>query len=95
MIRFERESCFSNFLFLRNLDPEVRVIPLGSQDSIWGRPTCLHGQIGLFAVLQESLNLQNVRIFHEAGMFHIVSIYNRSGSLSIFPLLIFYFFRSK
>ncbi|KAI9560727.1 putative neurobeachin-like protein 1-like isoform X3 [Daphnia sinensis] len=48
-------------------DPEVRVIPQGSQDSIWGKSTCLHGQIGLFAVLQDSLNPQNVRTFHEAG----------------------------
>lgn len=49
------------------VDPEVRIIPQGSQDSIWGKPTCLHGQIGLFALLQDSLNPQNVRTFHEAG----------------------------
>lgn len=50
------------------IDPEVRTIPLGSQDSVWGRPTCLHGQIGVFAVLQDSLSIQNVRTFHEAGI---------------------------
>lgn len=57
-----------------NLDPEVRVIPQGSQDSIWGKSTCLHGQIGLFAVLQDSLNPQNVRTFHEAGRFRYIVV---------------------
>ncbi|XP_046650912.1 neurobeachin-like protein 1 isoform X2 [Daphnia pulicaria] len=56
-------------------DPEVRIIPQGSQDSIWGKPTCLHGQIGLFALLQDSLNPQNVRTFHEAGA-NSMSIWN-------------------
>ena len=50
------------------IDPGVRSVPLGTQDSIWGKPICLHGQIGTFALFQEALTLQHVRIFHDAGI---------------------------
>lgn len=48
-------------------DQEVRTILLGNQDAVWGKPTCLSGQLGSFALLHEPLSLQNVKTFHEAG----------------------------
>lgn len=47
-----------------SLDPNVKSFPIGMQDSIFGEPCCLKGQLG-YVVLAESNT--NVRQFFDAG----------------------------
>lgn len=51
------------------LDPNIKSVPAGMQDTIWGTPTSLRGQIGLVCLFHEALTSQQVRTLYEAGMF--------------------------
>jgi hypothetical protein len=51
------------------LDPKVKSFPAGMQDTIWGSPTSLKGQIGLACLFQEALTPQQVKALYDGGMF--------------------------
>jgi hypothetical protein len=53
------------------LDPNIKSVPAGMQDTIWGTPTSLRGQIGLVCLFHEALTSQQVRTLYEAGMFFV------------------------
>ncbi|XP_026479667.1 neurobeachin-like protein 1 [Ctenocephalides felis] len=49
------------------LDPHVRSFPSGMQDSVWGIPCCLKGQLGLACLLQEPVTMSQAKTLFEAG----------------------------
>ncbi|XP_069696226.1 neurobeachin-like protein 1 isoform X2 [Periplaneta americana] len=49
------------------LDPNVKSFPAGMQDTIWGTPTSLRGQIGLAAMFHEALTPQQVKTLYDGG----------------------------
>lgn len=51
------------------LDPNVKSFPAGMQDTIWGSPTSLKGQVGLACLFQEALTPQQVKTLYDGGMF--------------------------
>lgn len=51
------------------LDPNVKSFPAGMQDTIWGSPTSLRGQVGLACLFQEALTPQQVKTLYDGGMF--------------------------
>ncbi|PNF23323.1 hypothetical protein B7P43_G17104 [Cryptotermes secundus] len=49
------------------LDPNVKSFPAGMQDTIWGSPTSLKGQVGLACLFQEALTPQQVKTLYDGG----------------------------
>ncbi|GLG93298.1 Neurobeachin [Gryllus bimaculatus] len=49
------------------LDPNVRSFPAGAQDSVWGTPGCLKGQLGTMCLFQEALTSGHIRTLHDGG----------------------------
>lgn len=43
-----------------SLDPNVKSFPLGMQDSIFGEPCCLQGQLGCVVLAEASLNVRSL-----------------------------------
>ena len=53
------------------LDPNIKSLPAGMQDTIWGTPTSLRGQVGLVCLFHEALTPQQVKTLYDAGVFHV------------------------
>lgn len=51
------------------LDPNVMSMPGGMQDTVWGAPTSLKGQVGLVCLFHEALAAQQVKTLYDAGTF--------------------------
>jgi hypothetical protein len=51
------------------LDPNVKSFPAGMQDTIWGTPTSLRGQVALACLFHEALTPQQVKTLFDGGMF--------------------------
>jgi hypothetical protein len=51
------------------LDPNVKSFPAGMQDTIWGTPTNLRGQVGLVCLFHEALTPQQVKTLYDGGTF--------------------------
>lgn len=49
------------------LDPNVKSFPAGMQDTIWGIPTNLRGQVGLVCLFHETLTAQQVKTLYDGG----------------------------
>ncbi|KAJ9577825.1 hypothetical protein L9F63_025312, partial [Diploptera punctata] len=49
------------------MDPNVKSFPAGMQDTIWGMPTSLKGQVGLACLFHEALSVQQVKMLYEGG----------------------------
>ncbi|CAM9697469.1 unnamed protein product [Lampetra planeri] len=47
--------------------PCLRTIPAGTQDSEWGSPTSLRGQLGSVSVFHDALQPPQVKALHQAG----------------------------
>ncbi|XP_075227690.1 neurobeachin-like protein 1 [Lycorma delicatula] len=49
------------------LDPHVKNFPPGMQDTLFGPPTCLRGQLGLICLFHEPLSPHQVKTLHDGG----------------------------
>uniref|UniRef100_A0A1B6DB47 Neurobeachin-like protein 1 n=1 Tax=Clastoptera arizonana TaxID=38151 RepID=A0A1B6DB47_9HEMI len=49
------------------LDPNVKNFPPGMQDTLFGLPTCLQGQLGLFSLFHETLSPHQVKALYDGG----------------------------
>ncbi|XP_063234189.1 neurobeachin-like protein 1 isoform X2 [Bacillus rossius redtenbacheri] len=49
------------------LDPSIKSFPAGMQDTVWGTPTSLRGQVALVCLFHEALTSQQAKILYEGG----------------------------
>lgn len=52
-----------------SLDPYVKDFPPGMQDTLYGRPMCLKGQLGPICLFPEYLSMQQIKSIYDLGKF--------------------------